>query len=56
MKQIARLSELSGVGAPTIYKIKLGTTENPGIETLRKFLPHMPEVLAGDAQAAQEGA
>lgn len=62
MKQIAQLSTLSGVPSPTIYKIKLGTTENPGIETLRKFMPHMPAVLAGDpapaapAEPAQAGA
>jgi hypothetical protein len=45
MKQIDRLAELSMVPAPTIYKIKLGTTENPGLETLRKFLPHIQAAL-----------
>lgn len=46
LRQLDRLAELSGVPATTIYKIKRGETENPGIETLRKFLPHVAEVLA----------
>ena len=37
LNQLDRLSVLSGVPATTIYKIKLGTTENPGIETVGKF-------------------
>lgn len=41
MKQIGRLSELSGVPSTTIYKIKRGETDNPGMETVRKFLPHI---------------
>lgn len=41
LRQIERLSELSGVPAPTIYKVKLGDTTNPGIETVRKFAPHI---------------
>ena len=41
LKQVDRLAELSGVPATTIYKIKRGETENPGIETVRKFLPHI---------------
>jgi predicted transcriptional regulator len=46
LKQLDRLSELSGVPATTIYKIKLGTTTNPGVETLRKFMPHVQEASA----------
>lgn len=45
MKQLERLEELSGVPATTIYKIKRGETENPGIETLRRFLPHIAEAI-----------
>jgi predicted transcriptional regulator len=45
MRQIDRLADLSGVPSATIYKIRIGTTENPGIETLRKFLPHIPAAL-----------
>jgi hypothetical protein len=41
LKQIARLSALSDVPAPTIYKIRMGTTPNPGIETCRKFMVHI---------------
>jgi transcriptional regulator with XRE-family HTH domain len=41
LKQLDTLAELSGVPATTIYKIKRGETENPGIETLRKFAPHI---------------
>ncbi|MGV8822997.1 helix-turn-helix domain-containing protein [Methylibium petroleiphilum] len=46
LRQLDRLAELSGVPATTIYKIKRGETENPGIETLRKFLPHVAEAQA----------
>lgn len=46
LRQLDRLSELSGVPATTIYKIKRGETSNPGIETLRKFLPHVQASLA----------
>ena len=48
LKQIDRLADLSGVPAPTIYKIRNGDTRNPGVETLRKFAPHI--------KAAQEAA
>jgi hypothetical protein len=41
MRQLAVLEALSGVPATTIYKIKLGTTANPGTETVRQFLPHI---------------
>lgn len=46
LKQIERLAVLSGVPATTIYKIKRGETSNPGIETVRKFMP-----LIGEARA-----
>lgn len=41
LKQLERLAELSGVPATTIYKIKRGDTSNPGMETVRAFLPHI---------------
>jgi transcriptional regulator with XRE-family HTH domain len=41
LKQIDELAAESGVPATTIYKIKRGETKNPGIETLRKFMPHV---------------
>lgn len=46
LRQIDRLEELSMVPASTIYKIKLGVTVNPGVETVRLFLPHIEAVLA----------
>lgn len=45
MKQMERLGELSGVPPTTIYKIKRGETENPGIETVRKIVPHIEDAL-----------
>lgn len=44
MEQISRLGDLSGVPPTTIYKIKRGETENPGIETVRKFMARLPEI------------
>ena len=41
LKQLDRLAELSGVPATTIYKIKRGETDNPGLETVGKFAPHI---------------
>lgn len=41
MKQIDKLAALSGVAAPTIYKIKRGEIVNPGVETVAKFWPHL---------------
>jgi len=46
MAQIDALSAASGVPPRTIYKIKLGTTFNPGIETVRKFWPHVEAAMA----------
>lgn len=45
LRQLAVLSALSGVPAATIYKIKLGTTTNPGIDTARKLMPHVAAAL-----------
>lgn len=33
------LSKLSGVPFTTLWKIRSGETQNPGIETVRQFLP-----------------
>ena len=46
MVELEDLALASGVGFSTLLKIKLGTTDNPGIETVRKFEPHMKQVLA----------
>lgn len=56
MKQLERLEELSGVPATTIYKIKRGETENPGVETLRRFLPHIAAVVEHPAITDSGGA
>ena len=45
IKQLERLSELSGVPVPTIYKIRLGVTGNPGIETVGQFWPFIDRAL-----------
>lgn len=41
LKQIVRLSQLSGVPWTTIYKIQRQETRDPGIETVRRFLPYI---------------
>ena len=46
LKQLDRLSELSGVPVPTIYKIRREETKNPGIDTVRKILPHIDAAAA----------
>lgn len=46
LKQLEKLAELSGVPFTTIYKVKRGETKNPGIETLRQFMPHVQDALA----------
>lgn len=42
--RMQELAKLSGVPFTTLWKIKDGTTENPGIETVRKFWPYLPVV------------
>jgi predicted transcriptional regulator len=46
LRQLDKLGELSGVPATTIYKIKRGETENPGINTVRSFVAHIAEAKA----------
>lgn len=43
-RQLERLSAASGVPLSTLGKIRRGETQNPGLETVRKFLPHLPAV------------
>lgn len=52
LRQLDRLSELSGVPATTIYKIQRGETTNPGIETVRKFMPHLDAAAIAATQEA----
>ena len=49
LKQLERLAELSTVPVSTIYKIKLGKTVNPGVETVRLFMPHIKAALCHSA-------
>lgn len=50
--QIQQLAKDSGVPFTTLWKIKAGTTENPGIETVRKFWPLLPERRSTERKAA----
>jgi len=49
--QLHRLAEVSGVPFTTLWKIKDGTTCNPGLETVNKFWPHIT-AAAEKAKAA----
>lgn len=44
--QMHELSKLSGVPFTTLWKVRAGDTANPGIETVRKFMPHVPALEA----------
>lgn len=44
--QLRKLHDLSGVPVATLQKIRLGTTANPGVETVRRFLPHITTAKA----------
>lgn len=55
-RHLERLATLSGVPWLTIYKIKRGETENPGIETVRKFAQHIAQALADVDAPAQDPA
>jgi predicted transcriptional regulator len=51
LKQMEDVALRSGVPFSTIYKIKRGETRNPGIETLRQFLPFVKRAREGVALA-----
>lgn len=38
---LRRISQASGVPFGTLWKVRSGETENPGIETVRLFLAHL---------------
>lgn len=40
-KDVRELAQASGVPFTTLLKVKDGTTTNPGVETVRKFWPHL---------------
>lgn len=39
--QMTALASVSGVPFTTLWKMRSGETTNPGIETVRKFMPHI---------------
>ncbi len=45
--QLQELARLSGVPFTTIWKIRSGETKNPGIETVRMWLPHVARAQVG---------
>jgi predicted transcriptional regulator len=50
----ARCNELakrSGVPLTTLWNIRKGATENPGIETVGKFMPHALALIEADRTA-----
>jgi transcriptional regulator with XRE-family HTH domain len=44
-KQVATLAKFSGVGFGTLSKIRRGQTANPGLETVRRFVPYIKAAL-----------
>ena len=52
--EIEDLASRSGVPASTLWKIRMGVTPNPGLETVRKFFHLLPEP-ATDQQDAAHG-
>lgn len=42
--QLKTLAGLSGVPFTTLWKMRNGPTDNPGIETVRKFMPFVAQV------------
>ena len=45
LTELDRLAGLSGVPLSTLTKIRYGQTANPGIETVRLFMPHLQELV-----------
>jgi len=52
MLQIEHVAALTGLGATTIYKIKRGITEDPGIDTARIIVARVPEALTAPREVA----
>lgn len=49
--ELQHLARLSTVPFTTLWKIRDGTTRNPGIETVRLFVPHLNKKPVGNADA-----
>jgi hypothetical protein len=45
--QLERLAELSSVSYYTLLKVQKGVTKNPGIDTARRFMPHVKAAAKG---------
>ena len=43
LAKLKHLAELSGVHWGTLYKIQRGETANPGVDTVRRFLPYVAQ-------------
>ena len=54
--QLQALSVASGVPFTTLWRVRSGETANPGIETVRKFMAHMPEAPDTTPQPVEQGA
>lgn len=50
--QVQVLAKAAGVPFTTLWKIRAGETENPGIETVRKFYPHIDAVKVAIVEGA----
>lgn len=51
--ELLALAKDSGVPFTTLWKIRVGETQNPGIETVRLFYAHMQKQAPAQAQQAQ---
>ena len=47
--QLQALAAASGVPFTTLWKVRSGETGNPGLDTVRKFLPHVAKVAEAAA-------
>lgn len=52
--EMHELSRASGVPFTTLWKIRDGVTKNPGIETVRVFLPHIDSSRIAKAPAQDQ--
>lgn len=51
LAEMDRIAVLSGVPFATLMKIRTGQTMNPGIETVRKFMPLLERSVQHDQAA-----
>lgn len=50
-REVKHLALTTSVPFTTLWKIREGTTTNPGIETVRLFIAHLPEATAAQGVA-----